>query len=128
MPPDAAAGPDAAEAAADARLEAPGAAAEPDAVAEVPGAAAVGPLEGVAAPVLLSAASDVAAAAGVKPGVGVQRVGAAAWALQAPPWVSLAEKRLLVFAPFQAFSGYPLRRTPAPPATWPGWSQICFQG
>jgi hypothetical protein len=126
VPPDAAAGPDAAEAAADGRLEVPGAAAEPDAVAEVPGAAAVGPLEGVAAPVLLSAASDVAAA-GVKPGVGVQRGRPAAQALQAPLRVSLAEKRPLVFAPFQAFSGHPrLRhRTPAPR---PGWSQICFQG
>jgi hypothetical protein len=78
VPLVAAAEPDAAAAAADARLEVPGAAAGPDAVAEVPGAAAeaVRPLEGVATPALLSAASDVAAA--VKPGVGVQRVGPAA--------------------------------------------------
>jgi hypothetical protein len=111
----------------------PDAAAEvaaPDARLEVPGAEVVGPPEGVAAPALLPAASDVAAAAMVKPGVGVQRVGPAAWALEAPPWVSLAEKRPLVFAPFQAFWGHPRlrRRTPAPPAARPGWSQIYFQG
>lgn len=129
VPRVSAAAPDvAAAAAADARLEVP------DAVAEVPGAAAeaVAPLEGVAAPALLSAASDVAAAAAVvvKPGVGVQRVGPAAQALRALLRVSLAEKRPLVFAPIQAFSGHPrLRhRTPAPPATRPGSSQICFQG
>src|ERR1700724_2828810 len=57
------------------------AAAEPDAVA-----AGRGPRGGVAAPALLSAAGDVAAAVG-EPGVGVRRVGLAAWALQAPPWV-----------------------------------------
>jgi hypothetical protein len=68
-PPVAAAEPDGVVAA-DARLEAPGAAG-PDAVAEAPGAAA-GPLERVAAPVLLCAAPDVAAAV-VKPGVGVRR-------------------------------------------------------
>lgn len=121
VPLVAAAEPDAAAAAAaDARLEVPGAAAGPDAAAEVPRAAAEAarPLEEVAAPALLSAASDVAvAAAAVKPGVGVQRVGPAAWALQALLRVSLAEKRLLVFAPIQAFSRHPrLRhRTPAPP-------------
>jgi len=109
VPQVAAAEPDAAAAAADARLEVPGAAAGPDAVAEVPGAAA----EAV-----------------VKPGVGVQRVGPAAQALWALLRVSLAEKRPLVFAPIQAFSGHPrLRhRTPAPPATRPGSSQICCQG
>jgi hypothetical protein len=124
-------GPRVAAAAPDAVAEAPGAAAEvPDAAAVAPGAAAeaVRPLEGAAAPVLLSAASDVVAAVVVKPGVGVQRGRPAGWALQAPPRVSLAEKRPLVFAPFQAFSGYPRRRTPSPPATRPDWSQICFQG
>jgi hypothetical protein len=108
--------------------------AEPDARSGEPAAVAeaVGLLEGVAAPASLSAAPDVAAAAVVvKPGVGVQRVRPAAWALQARPRVSLVAKRPLVFARFQAFSGHPRRRhrTPAPPATWPGWSsQICFQG
>ena len=118
MPRVAAAEPDAEVAGPDARFEVPGAAAE-----------AVEPLEGVGAPALLSAASDAAAV--VKPGVGVQRVRPAAWALEPPPRVSLEEKRPLVFVPFQAFSDRPrLRHRPqAPPATWQGWSsQVCFQG
>ena len=122
-------------AAADALPEEPDAAAGPDAVAadallEEPGAAAGRPLEGVAAPVLLSAASDAAAAAEVKPGVGVQRGRPAAKALQARLRVSPMEKLPLVFASLQAFSGHPRLRhqTPAPLAPRRAWSQICFQG
>jgi hypothetical protein len=126
VPPGAAAELDAA---ADARLEVPRAAAAADARLGVPDAA-VGPPEGVvAAPVLLSAASGVVAAV-VKPDAAVQGVEPAGQTLQALPRVSPAKKRPLVFAPFQAFSGHAglRRRTPAPSATWPGWSQICFQG
>jgi hypothetical protein len=116
--------------------------------------AAAEPAGAVAAPVLLSAALGAVEAA-AQPGVRVQRVRPAAWALQAPQRVSLAEGSAdLAFAcprvfqgsalhcplsaglpavptdSFPAFSGCPRPRhqtqPPSPPET-SSWP-ICYQG